>query len=290
MLLLGGFSEREVSLQSAKEVEGALVRLGHQVIKFDITKKDFCLAATDKIDLIFNSLHGGAGENGIIQSICKIKNIPFTGSDVLASALAMNKVVAKKIFKADGINTPKGKVSNRKSILIKDPFPRPYVIKPIDGGSSIGVNIIKKDTVLNSIKISTSDFLIEPYIEGREIAVAVIGNKVLGMIQIMYPDGFYDYAAKYKSKKTQYIIPDNLNVLQKKEIEKFSIAAHKALGCKGVTRSDFIIPSNASIKPFLLEINTLPGLTKHSLVPKISVNAGINFDDLILMIIKDALS
>ena len=106
----------------------------------------------------------------------------------------------------------------------------------------------------------------------------------------MYPDGFYDYVAKYKSKKTQYIIPDNLNILQKKEIEKFSITAHKALGCKGVTRSDFIIPSNASIKPFLLEINTLPGLTKHSLVPKISANAGINFDDLILMIIKDALS
>ena len=174
-------------------------------------------------------------------------------------------------------------------ILLNEPFPRPYVIKPIDGGSSIGVNIIKKDTDLSSIKISNSDFLIEPYIDGREIAVAVIGNKVLGMIQIMYPDSFYDYAAKYKSKKTQYIIPENLNVLQKKEIEKFSIAAHKALGCKGVTRSDFILPYKNSVKPVLLEINTLPGLTKHSLVPKIANNVGIDFVSLIDMIIKDAI-
>ena len=289
MLLLGGFVEREVSLLSGKEVAEALCRLGHTVIELDITKKDFCLVSMDNIDLIFNSLHGGIGENGIVQSICNMKNIPYTGSGVLSSALAMNKVLAKKIFLSVGINTPEGKVSSLESILVKEPFPRPYVIKPIDGGSSVGVNIINQDTDLNSIEISKSDVLIESYIEGREIAVAVIKNKILGMIEIIYPDGFYDYNAKYKSYKTQYRIPDNLNILLKKKIEKYSIAAHMALGCKGITRSDFIVSNNTAIEPTLLEINTLPGLTKHSLVPKIAKNAGINFDDLILMIIKDAL-
>jgi D-alanine-D-alanine ligase len=290
MLLLGGFTEREVSLMSGKEVKDALVRLGHQVLEFDISKNDLCSASIDNIDLIFNCLHGGAGENGIIQSVCIMKNVPYTGSDVLSSALAMNKVLAKKIFSSEGINTPEGKISNIRNILDKDPFPRPYVIKPIDGGSSLGVNIIYKDTDLNIIKDSSSELLIEPYVQGREIAVAVIKDKVLGMIEINYSNSFYDYNAKYKSNNNNYIEPDNLGILLKDKIGQYALAAHKALGCKGVTRSDFIVPENSDQDPSLLEINTLPGLTKHSLVPKIAKNAGVNFDNLISKIIKDALN
>ena len=290
MLLLGGISEREVSLMSGKEVKGALVRLGHKVLEFDTSKNDLCLTPIDNIDVIFNCLHGGAGENGIIQSVCILKNIPYTGSGVLSSALAMNKVLAKKIFSSEGINTPEGIISNIKNILDKDPFPRPYVIKPIDGGSSLGVNIIYKDTDLNTIKVSSAELLMEPYVKGREIAVAVIKNKVLGMIEINYTDNFYDYNAKYKSDNNNYIKPDNLSILLKNKIEQYATSAHKALGCKGITRSDFIIPDNYDDEPVLLEINTLPGLTKHSLVPKIAKNSGIAFDDLISMVIKDALN
>ena len=290
MLLKGGVTEREVSLMSGQEVKDSLVRLGHKVLELDISKSDLCSTPIDNIDIIFNCLHGGVGENGIIQSVCIMKNIPYTGSDVLSSALAMNKVLAKKVFISEGINTPEGKISNIKNILDKDPFPRPYVIKPIDGGSSLGVNIIYKDTDLSTIKDSSSRLLIEPYVNGREIAVAVIKNKVLGMIEINYSNGFYDYNAKYKSDKNNYTKPDNLSISLKNKIEQYAISAHKALGCKGVTRSDFIVSDNPDQEPSLLEINTLPGLTKHSLVPKIAKNAGITFDDLISMIIKDALN
>ena len=290
MLLKGGVTEREVSLMSGQEVKDSLVRLGHKVLELDISKSDLCSTPIDNIDIIFNCLHGGVGENGIIQSVCIMKNIPYTGSDVLSSALAMNKVLAKKVFISEGINTPQGIISNIKNILNKDPFPRPYVIKPIDGGSSLGVNIIYKDTDLSTIKDSSSKLLIEPYVNGREIAVAVIKNKVLGMIEINYSNSFYDYNAKYKSDKNNYIKPDNLSISLKNKLEQYAISAHKALGCKGVTRSDFIVSDNLDQEPSLLEINTLPGLTKHSLVPKIAKNAGISFDDLILMIIKDALN
>ena len=289
LLLLGGFVEREVSLLSGKEVKSALSRLGHKVKTIDITKHDLLHVNTENIDLIFNSLHGGIGENGIIQSICEIKKIPYTGSNVLSSALAMNKVLSKKIFVSDGINVPKGIVAHIQDIILNDPLPRPYVVKPIDGGSSVGVEIITKDKDLNSIKFRDNKMLIESYIEGREIAVAVIDNKILGMIEIIYSENFYDYNAKYFSEETKYIIPEDLNINHEDMVKKFSMSAHKSLGCKGITRSDFIIPYNNSGDPILLEINTLPGLTKHSLVPKIAKNSGIDFDSLIAMIIKDAL-
>jgi D-alanine-D-alanine ligase len=289
ILLLGGFVEREVSLLSGKEVKSSLSRLGHKVKTIDIAKYNLLHVNTENIDLIFNSLHGGIGENGVIQSVCEIKKIPYTSSNVLSSALAMNKVLSKKIFASDGINVPKGIVANIQDIILNDPLPRPYVVKPIDGGSSVGVEIITKDKDLNSIKFSDNQMLIESYIEGREVAVAVIDKKILGMIEITYTEDFYDYDAKYFSEKTKYFIPENLNINHKDMLKKFSMSAHKSLGCKGVTRSDFIIPYNNSDEPILLEINTLPGLTKHSLVPKIAKNAGINFDSLIEMIIKDAL-
>ena len=289
VLLFGGYTERDVSIMSAKEVESSLKRLGHKVTKIDISKEDFCHYSENNIDLIFNSLHGGIGENGIIQSICELKSIPYTGSDVLASAIAMNKVLAKKVFNSMNINTANSLVSNINDIKKNEPMERPYVIKPIDGGSSLGVNIIKKDSNLDRLELSDKKILVETYVAGKEIAVAIIENHILGMIEIQHDEIFYDYKSKYKSSRTKYVIPKNIGAYQKELLESFSLSAHKILGCKGVTRADFIVPDEPSIQPVLLEINTLPGLTKHSLVPKIAQNNGINFDDLISMIIKDAL-
>ena len=289
VLLFGGYTERDVSIMSAKEVESSLKRLGHKVTKIDISKIDFCHYSENNIDLIFNSLHGGIGENGIIQSVCELKSIPYTGSAVLASAIAMNKVLAKKVFNSMNINTANSLVSNINDIKKNEPMERPYVIKPIDGGSSLGVNIIKKDSNLDRLELSDKNILVETYVAGKEIAVAIIENHILGMIEIQHDEIFYDYKSKYKSSRTKYVIPKNIGAYQKELLESFSLSAHKILGCKGVTRADFIVPDEPSIQPVLLEINTLPGLTKHSLVPKIAQNNGINFDDLISMIIKDAL-
>ena len=290
ILLSGGHDERDISLMSAKEVKSSLIRLGHNVTEIDIAEEDFCNYSLKNIDIIFNSLHGGVGENGIIQSICEIKNIPYTGSPVLASAIAMNKVIAKNIFSSININIAKSTISSLKNIMKNEPMKRPYVIKPIDGGSSIGVNIIFEDTDLSLLIPSNKDMLIESYIEGEEIAVAILQNKVLGMIEIQYKENFYDYESKYESNNTKYVAPDNLSIKQKTLVKNFALSAHTTLGCKGVTRADFIVPKNESADPILLEINTLPGLTKHSLVPKIAKNSGISFDNLISMIIEEALT
>jgi len=289
LLLSGGYTEREVSLMSADAVKSSLLQIGHKVTEIDISKIDFLNYSLNNFDLVFNALHGGVGENGVIQSICEFKNIPYTGSDVLASSVAMNKALAKKVFKSANINIAKSIVTNIYDIKNKEPFDRPFVIKPIDGGSSLGVNIIDKDTVLNNLKFTNKNFLVESYIEGKEVAVAVIDNKVLGMIEIKFEENFYDYKSKYESNNTKYIIPEDLSENQKTLLKNFALSAHTSLGCKGVTRSDFIVPNEESKAPILLEINTLPGLTKHSLVPKIAKNNGLSFDDLITKIIEDAL-
>ena len=288
VLLSGGYTERDVSLMSSKEVKNSLLRIGHKVTEIDIIDNEFLNYPLNKFDLVFNGLHGGIGENGVIQSICELKNIPYTGSPVLASAIAMNKVMAKKIFNSMDITIANSVVSNFNDIKINEPIERPFVIKPIDGGSSIGVHIIYENTNLNEIKLDNERFIVESYIEGKEIAVAVLQNKVLGMIEIKYDEAFYDYQSKYESNNNKYIIPKDLNISNKRLLESYALSAHTSLNCKGVTRADFIVPYEESNKPILLEINTLPGLTKHSLVPKIAQNNDLDFDNLISKIIEDA--
>ena len=289
LLLSGGYTEREVSLMSGNEVKDSLLRIGHTVTKIDISKNEFLNLSLDNFDLVFNALHGGIGENGVIQSICEFKNIPYTGSPVLPSSVAMNKALAKKVFESVNINIAESIVSNIYELKNKEPFKRPFIIKPIDGGSSLGVNIIYKQTLLNELKFNDRKFLVEDYIEGKEVAVAVLNNKVLGMIEIKFEENFYDYKSKYESSKTEYVIPEDLSQKQRYLLENFALSAHITLGCKGVTRSDFIVPKEESLKPVMLEINTLPGLTKHSLVPKIAKNNELSFDNLITKIIEDAL-
>ena len=287
-ILSGGISEREVSLLSGEAVKKAILHLGHDVKLMNINNEDVFSIKNLNTDLIFNALHGGIGENGIIQSFFEVKGLPYTGSGVLASALAMNKVFSKKIFKsvgisiAEGINGPVGKLINSNSLKY------PYIAKPIDGGSSVNINLIKDDADKSNVIGLKDEVLIEPFIEGREVSVAIFNGDVIGMIEIIYPEKLYDYAAKYSSNNTKYIFPIDLNKNIQSLLYENALKAHKSLGCKGLTRADFRLDSNNNFSPILLEINTLPGLTSHSLVPKIFKNAGIDFVKLIAMIIKDA--
>ena len=289
-ILVGGSSEREISLLSGKAVKKSLLNLGHSIEVIDIKYQDIFNLKNFNTDLVFIALHGGIGENGIIQSLCEFYNMPYTGSGVLASALAMNKVLSKRVFKSFGINVAEGIYGKSNIIINNNSIGYPYVIKPIDGGSSIGIYIIKNKKDINNVENFNNEILIEPYIEGREVSATVFNNKVLGIVEIIYPDKLYDYNAKYSSKHTKYVFPKDLNNEVEFEIHDYALKAHKSLGCKGLTRADFRLDINNNLKPILLEINTLPGLTDHSLVPKIAKNVGIDFDELISMIIEDALN
>ena len=249
-----------------------------------------------KPDVIFNALHGQYGEDGYIQTILEIQKIPYTHSGVISSSIAMDKEISKKIFIQKKILTPKhikfiyGK--NEKKIIqrIEKKLKFPVVIKPINEGSSVHVYICNKKNILKKLKILSSykEILIEEFIAGREIQVAIMGKKKLGTIELKPKREFYDYEAKYNPKsKTQHIIPVDLNKKDLKKITDIALKAHNAIRCRGVTRSDFKFYRG---KFYLLEINTQPGMTKLSLVPEIANDAGINFIKLIEWILKDASS
>ena len=289
---MGGDTEREVSLLSGNEVANSLISLGHAVRKID--SKNFKLLSFKDydIDLIFNALHGGMGENGVLQGFFELTGLPYTGSGVLASSMAMNKIIAKVMFSRAGINVAKDKLVDIQNIIKKDPMPRPYVLKPVDGGSSIDVEIIDKNFDTESLykKDTRNNYFVEQFIDGREFSVAVLDDNVLGIIEIKYSENFYNYNAKYKNSKTRYIIPTDISNSTKNKLEEYALKAHKALGCRGLTRSDFRLPANQLENPVLLEINTSPGLTSHSLVPKIAKYSGLSYDELIAKILDRALN
>jgi len=247
-----------------------------------------------KPDVIFNALHGQFGEDGYIQTILESQKTPYTHSGVIASSIAMDKEISKKVFLKNKILTPKyikfiyGK--DEKNIIgkIEKKLKFPVVVKPINEGSSVNVYICNKKNILKNLKklITYKEILIEEFISGREIQVAIMGNKRLGIIELKPKRKFYDYEAKYNSKaKTEHIIPVKLNKQNLKYINDIAFKAHKVIGCRGVTRSDFKFYKG---KFYLLEINTQPGMTKLSLVPEIASFAGISFIKLIEWILKDA--
>ena len=289
---MGGDTEREVSLMSGKEVFKSLNLLGHQVVKVDGRDYKFLSHEDYKMDLIFNALHGGIGENGVLQGFFDDLKMPYTGSGVIASSLAMNKILAKKIFAESGINVAKDKLADINDVIEKDPMSRPYVLKPIDGGSSIDIEIIDKnfDTKILTAKNNKTNYFVEQFIEGKELSVAIIDNEILGIIEIKYVENFYNYNAKYKASETKYVLPKNISSKVREKLNKYALSAHRSLGCKGLTRADFILPITHPDDPVLLEINTLPGLTTHSLVPKIANNCGISYDNLIAKIIHGAIN
>ena len=295
LIISGGISkERLISLDTGLQVANELKKNGYRV---RITEPDNDLEKSIKFfkpNVIFNALHGQFGEDGYIQTILERFKIPYTHSGVIASSIAMDKEISKKIFIKNKINTPKFftysyDVKNEDLIKkIKKKLRFPVVAKPLNEGSSVNVyicnekNIIK---ILNSIK-QYKKVMIEEFIGGREIQVAIMGNKKLGAIELKPKRKFYDYKAKYNSSaKTKHIIPVDLPKKKLNEVLNISLKAHKLIGCKGVTRSDFKFKNG---KFHLLEINTQPGMTKLSLVPEIAAFRGISFIKLIEWILKDA--
>tara|TARA_B100001559_G_scaffold317942_1_gene324066 strand:+ start:543 stop:1472 length:930 start_codon:yes stop_codon:yes gene_type:complete len=299
LVVLGGTSgEREVSLESGRACANALRRKGYKVSIFDSKKKPFSLIDKNKIDVIFNALHGKDGEDGVAQSYFEYLRIPYTHSGVTSSYNAMNKEISKKIFRRNKIKSPKhfmiykDNFNNKilKMELKKKKFNFPIVVKPSNEGSSLGVKICNNFQELYKFtKIIIKKFpelIFEPFIGGQEIQVAVINGIALGAIELKPKRQFYDYKAKYtKSAKTKHIMPANLKKEKYNEVLKIAKKAHKALDCKGVTRSDFKFFKN---KFYLLEINTQPGMTSLSLVPEIANYRGISFEDLVEKILLNA--
>ena len=299
LVVLGGNSgEREISLNSGKACIKALKKKKYLVSLFDPKFKNLNLINKTKIDVIFNALHGKEGEDGLAQSYFEYLKIPYTHSGVVSSYNAMNKLISKEIFSKNKILTPKYlalkkeecSVSFLKKLIKKKRIPFPIVVKPINEGSSLGVKICKDiNELLKSSKTLYkyyNQLLFEQYIGGQEIQAAVLSKSALGAIELVPKRLFYDYKAKYtKSAKTKHIMPANLS--KKKYLEVLSLAkkAHNALGCKGVTRSDFKFFKNNF---YLLEINTQPGMTNLSLVPEIASYYGITFPNLVEKILLDA--
>jgi len=295
LILAGGISkERLISLDTGLQVAKELKKNGYKV---KISEPDGSLSKNInqfKPNVIFNALHGQFGEDGYVQTILEGFKIPYTHSGVIASSLAMDKAISKKIFIQNKINTPKyikySYEENNSDIIknIEKKFKFPVVVKPINEGSSVNVFICTKKNIsriLSSMKIY-KEIIIEEFIGGREIQVAIMGNKKLGAIELKPKRKFYDYKAKYSvNAKTEHIIPVELPKNKLNEVMDLSFKAHKIIGCKGITRSDFKFYKN---KFYLLEINTQPGMTRLSLVPEIAKYKGISFIKLIEWILKDA--
>jgi D-alanine-D-alanine ligase len=295
LVLCGGISkERLISLDTGKQVANELKKNKYSVITCE---PDHTLLKNIKLfkpDIIFNALHGQFGEDGYIQTILEAQKIPYTHSGVIASAIAMDKEISKKIFIKNKILTPKyikfdyKKKQTNIIDIIEKKLKFPVIIKPINEGSSVHVYICTKKNIDKNLKILSiyNQILIEQFIGGREIQVAIMGTKTLGAIELEPKRKFYDYEAKYNSNaKTKHIIPVSLTKKDLQKIKTITKKAHKLIGCKGVTRSDFKFYKG---KFYLLEINTQPGMTKLSLVPEIANYIGISFIQLIEWILKDA--
>lgn len=325
-LLVGGASpERAVSKLTAKGVYRALLKLNYNVILVDPaygtdqpnSLDDFfsnCKHATvsyqnylsainsnllDNVNLVFNALHGTWGEDGTIQSLLEFKNIKYTGSGILACAASMDKGITKSIIKHYDVPTPhwlivrNSKYDLQKIIKdVKGQFALPFVVKPNDQGSAIGLTICKEYRELeDALKLAhqfSDEVIIEEFIEGREVTVGIIGDKVLPVLEIKPKHFFYDYECKYTSGMSEYEVPAKLPTEITKIIQKYSFDAYSAVGCRGYGRIDFRL--DKELKPYCLEINTLPGLTSTSLLPKAAKEIGLEFDELIKSIIENSLS
>jgi len=295
LIISGGISkERIISIATGKQVAIALKKNGYIVKISEPNQKLLDIISSFKPNVIFNGLHGQFGEDGYIQSILETTKIPYTHSGVLASAIAMDKEISKKIFIKNKILTPKYfkysfNMSKTKLInFIEKKLNFPVVIKPINEGSSVNVFICRKLNIFKKLRLlkNYKEIIIEQFIPGREIQAAIIGKKKIGAIEIRPKRNFYDFEAKYNSKaKTEHIIPVNIPKKHFQNLMTIALKAHNLIGCKSVSRSDFKYFKG---KFYLLEINTQPGMTKLSLVPEISAYHGISFIKLIELILKDA--
>ena len=293
---MGGWSaEREVSLRSGKACADAAERAGFRVSRVDVDREIAATLRALKPDVALNVLHGRPGEDGTLQGMLEILGIPYSHSGVMASAVAMQKDIAKTVLKAGGVPVPGGMVVSRLEAAKKHLLPPPYVIKPIAEGSSVGVFIVQKDHAHPPQELNRADWafgekiLIEPFIPGKELTCAVIGDKALGVIEIVANTKFYDYEAKYAPGGSTHSLPAPVSAEIYEECRRLSLLAHAALGCRGVTRSDFRYDDTRGLAGLAcLEVNTQPGMTETSLVPELAAHAGISFEDLVRWMIEDA--
>lgn len=296
-VLMGGFSaEREVSLSSAQGVIKALHELGHEVLPIDVTRDMAQLVknlSDPRPDVVLNILHGRWGEDGCIQGLLEMMELPYSNSGVLGSALSMNKVMARNICQMSGIVVPEGKVTRLTDVCAGRIMKPPYVIKPIGEGSSVGVYIVmdENSTLPSPQKWPFEDeVLVERYIPGREIQVAVLGGKAFGAIEIRPHSGFYDYEAKYTEGKAIHLMPSPIHPEAYAQVLDWAEKAHAALECRGVSRSDFRYDDTGR-EPgslYYLETNPQPGLTPLSLVPEIVAHQGMTYAQLVQWMVEDA--
>ena len=293
-LLLGGLSsERNVSLVSGRACGDALERLGARVTRVDAGRDLAQVLAKLQPDVCFNALHGEWGEDGCVQGVLETLNLPYTHSGVLASALAMDKAKSKAVLAAAGVTVPGGGLFNRFQAAADHVMPPPYVVKPNAEGSSVGVFIVLDGANRPPQEIIAPEWtfgeevMIEPYIRGKELAVAVMDGKALTVTDIVPRSGFYDYEAKYGDGGSEHILPAQIPLKTLEKAMELAERAHAALGCRGVTRSDLRYDDINDIL-VLLEVNTQPGMTPTSLVPEQAAMKGVDFDNLVLWITEDA--
>jgi D-alanine-D-alanine ligase len=296
-VLMGGWSaEREVSLRSGRVCAEALARLGYRVTPIDVTRDIATVLSDLRPDVALNVLHGRPGEDGTLQGVLEILGIPYTHSGVLASALAMQKDVAKEVFRAAGVPVPEGLVVSRFEAGAKHLLPPPYVVKPIAEGSSVGVFIVTEAHGHPPQELYREDWaygervILEKYIAGKELTCAVVGEEALGVIEIVPAVRFYDYEAKYAPGGSKHLLPAPVSSFVYQQARRLALAAHRALGCRGVSRADFRYDDRTEGTGGLvcLEVNTQPGMTETSLVPELAAHAGISFDELVKWMVEDA--
>ncbi|MFG1350575.1 D-alanine--D-alanine ligase [Xanthobacter autotrophicus] len=296
-VLMGGWSsEREVSLRSGAACAGALEAAGYHVTRVDVGRDVAEVLTHLKPDVAFNVLHGQPGEDGTIQGILEILRIPYSHSGVLASALAMDKAQARIMLAAAGVPVAKGGLVSRLEAAKAHIMPTPYVLKPNAGGSSVGVFIVREDQAHPPQELTREDWshgenlLAEEFIPGLELTCAVMGDKVLDVIEIESTQKFYDYESKYAPGGSQHILPARILPEIYQRVQMLSLTAHRALGCRGVSRSDFRFDSSRQDGSGLicLEVNTQPGMTQTSLVPELAAHAGISFGELVTWMVEDA--
>lgn len=299
-VLMGGWSaEREVSLMSGNGVADALEGLGHRVSRVDMDREVAIKLAALEPDLVFNALHGTPGEDGTVQGTLDLMGLKYTHSGLVTSVIAIDKQLTKQTLVPHGIPMPGGRMVRSEELYQRDPLPRPYVLKPVNEGSSVGVAIVTAEgNYGNPIGADArgpwqefDELLAEPFIRGRELTTAVLGDQALGVTELKPKSGFYDYDAKYTDGLTEHVFPADIPEDVADACKRIALDAHRLLGCKGCSRSDFRWDdSQGADGLFLLEVNTQPGMTPLSLVPEQARHLGISYAELVQRIVDEALA
>lgn len=299
-VLMGGWSsERPVSLMSGAGVADALESLGHRVTRIDMDRDVALRLAEVKPDVVFNALHGAPGEDGTVQGMLDLMGLPYTHSGLATSVIAIDKQLTKQALVPHGIPMPGGRIVATEELFERDPLPRPYVLKPVNEGSSVGVAIVTDEgNYGNPITRDATgpwqefdELLAEPFIRGRELTTAVLGDRALAVTELRPKSGFYDFDAKYTEGLTEHVCPADIPEDIAEACKAIAVAAHQRLGCRGASRSDFRWDDSQGVEGlFLLEVNTQPGMTPLSLVPEQARAVGMSYPQLVQWIVDEALT